>query len=663
MLPRAEFDVEAALGCRAPDRRRRPGARGRRAATTPPSGSTASGHRACACPPTSSPTRWIALDPAVRAALEESIRRARLVHADQRRTDTTTQVTDGGTVTERWVPVDRVGPLRARRPGGLPEQRRHERRPRPARRGAEPGGRQPAAGRPRRLAAPHHPRRLRPARRRRGVGDGRCPGRRGVRVRGRGRRRRLRAGQPRHRAGQHLRRGGQADAQGRHRHRRRGRPHRDRGARRRQRGCRARRRPTSCPRPSTTRWLPRCSSPTHAELADAVEGALARRVAATKHTERVGTALAGTPVGHRARRRPRRRARPRQRLRRRAPRDPDPGRRRASPPGCATPGRCSSAPGRRSASATTAPGPTTCCRPAGVRATAAGCRCSRSCAASTSSRTRREALREVGATSSPWPRRGPPRPRRGGARAPPRDRPDVVTGPGPERPDPGPPLGRRGDAASRPAGRTPYGAPQLDVPVALNTNENSYAVPPRRRRGHDRRRGRRRGRASTATRTASSPPCGRPWPPTSRAAARRSRATRSGRATAPTRCSCTCSRPSAGPGARRWASRRPTRCTRSSRRRRARRGSTGCAGSAAGERSTSTRHPPSCRCVEHRPDVVFLCSPNNPTGTALDLDVVVAVHDAAEGALVVVDEAYAEFARPGTPERPHPARADGRGSS
>ncbi|MGG5260974.1 histidinol-phosphate transaminase [Phycicoccus avicenniae] len=52
---------------------------------------------------------------------------------------------------------------------------------------------------------------------------------------------------------------------------------------------------------------------------------------------------------------------------------------------------------------------------------------------------------------------------------------------------------------------------------------------------------------------------------------------------------------------------------------------------------------------EHRPDVVFLCSPNNPTGTALDLDTVVAVHDAADGALVVVDEAYAEFARPGTP--------------
>ncbi|WP_299037357.1 histidinol dehydrogenase [uncultured Pseudokineococcus sp.] len=49
------------------------------------------------------------LDPAVRAALEESVRRARLVHADQRRTDTTTQVVPGGTVTERWVPVGRVG--------------------------------------------------------------------------------------------------------------------------------------------------------------------------------------------------------------------------------------------------------------------------------------------------------------------------------------------------------------------------------------------------------------------------------------------------------------------------------------------------------------------------------------------------------------------------
>ncbi|MCQ4205817.1 histidinol dehydrogenase [Streptomyces longispororuber] len=49
------------------------------------------------------------LDPAVRAALEESIRRARIVHREQRRTGHTTQVVPGGTVTEKWVPVERVG--------------------------------------------------------------------------------------------------------------------------------------------------------------------------------------------------------------------------------------------------------------------------------------------------------------------------------------------------------------------------------------------------------------------------------------------------------------------------------------------------------------------------------------------------------------------------
>ncbi|MBH1936284.1 histidinol dehydrogenase [Streptomyces sp. AV19] len=49
------------------------------------------------------------LDPEIRAALEESIRRARLVHREQRRTDKTVTVVPGGTVTERWVPVERVG--------------------------------------------------------------------------------------------------------------------------------------------------------------------------------------------------------------------------------------------------------------------------------------------------------------------------------------------------------------------------------------------------------------------------------------------------------------------------------------------------------------------------------------------------------------------------
>jgi histidinol-phosphate aminotransferase len=47
---------------------------------------------------------------------------------------------------------------------------------------------------------------------------------------------------------------------------------------------------------------------------------------------------------------------------------------------------------------------------------------------------------------------------------------------------------------------------------------------------------------------------------------------------------------------------------------------------------------------EHQPDVVFLTSPNNPTGTALPLETIEAVCEAAPG-MIVVDEAYAEFAR------------------
>jgi histidinol-phosphate aminotransferase len=48
------------------------------------------------------------------------------------------------------------------------------------------------------------------------------------------------------------------------------------------------------------------------------------------------------------------------------------------------------------------------------------------------------------------------------------------------------------------------------------------------------------------------------------------------------------------------------------------------------------------------PHVVFVTSPNNPTGTAVALETIRAIHDATE-AMVVVDEAYAEFARAGTP--------------
>ncbi|QIG38096.1 histidinol-phosphate transaminase [Microbacterium sp. 4R-513] len=43
------------------------------------------------------------------------------------------------------------------------------------------------------------------------------------------------------------------------------------------------------------------------------------------------------------------------------------------------------------------------------------------------------------------------------------------------------------------------------------------------------------------------------------------------------------------------------------------------------------------------PDVVFLCAPNNPTGTPMGLDVIEAVYEATDG-VVIVDEAYFEFA-------------------
>ena len=49
------------------------------------------------------------LDPHIRTALEISAKRIRTVHNDQRRNETITKVVDGGSVTERWVPVDRVG--------------------------------------------------------------------------------------------------------------------------------------------------------------------------------------------------------------------------------------------------------------------------------------------------------------------------------------------------------------------------------------------------------------------------------------------------------------------------------------------------------------------------------------------------------------------------
>jgi len=50
----------------------------------------------------------------------------------------------------------------------------------------------------------------------------------------------------------------------------------------------------------------------------------------------------------------------------------------------------------------------------------------------------------------------------------------------------------------------------------------------------------------------------------------------------------------------------------------------------------------------NQPDVVFVTSPNNPTGTAVPRDLIEEIYDAAPG-MVVIDEAYAEFGRDGSP--------------
>jgi histidinol-phosphate aminotransferase len=71
---------------------------------------------------------------------------------------------------------------------------------------------------------------------------------------------------------------------------------------------------------------------------------------------------------------------------------------------------------------------------------------------------------------------------------------------------------------------------------------------------------------------------------------------------------------------------------------------------ARGEHFSLTAESAAAQVTEHRPNVVLLCSPNNPTGTALGLDVVEAVYEATEQhqGMVIVDEAYAEFALAGT---------------
>ena len=198
-------------------------------------------------------------------------------------------------------------------------------------------------------------------------------------------------------------------------------------------------------------------------------------------------------------------------------------------------------------------------------------------------------------------------------------------------------------------GRTAYGAPQLDVPVRLNTNENSYAVPAEV------------VSAITAAVAAVAPDLNR-YPD------REFTALREALAAYLSRTSGVALDPAqlwAGNGSNEVLlhlvqafggpdrvalgftpaySMHPiiTRTTGT-------RWVDGLRGVPGGGEFDLDAASAVAQVKEHQPQLVFLCSPNNPTGTALGLDVVEAVYEAAPTAVVVVDEAYAEFARPGTP--------------
>ena len=183
-------------------------------------------------------------------------------------------------------------------------------------------------------------------------------------------------------------------------------------------------------------------------------------------------------------------------------------------------------------------------------------------------------------------------------------------------------------------GLTAYGAPQLNVAIRLNTNENPY--PPPAELVDDLRE------SVTAAATSMNR-----YPDRDAVELRTELASylghdldvsrRSGRPTAPTRCCSNCCRRSAARAHR--ARLRAVVLDAPADRDRDRHH---LAGIAARRGLHVVGSDAAAAVQQHAPDVVFLCSPNNPTATALDPSVLAAVLDEAPG-MVVVDEAYAEF--------------------
>jgi histidinol-phosphate aminotransferase len=189
-------------------------------------------------------------------------------------------------------------------------------------------------------------------------------------------------------------------------------------------------------------------------------------------------------------------------------------------------------------------------------------------------------------------------------------------------------------------GRSPYGAPQLDVPVRLNTNENSYPVPDavvdaiaKAVQGELRDLNRYPDRDAVALRTDLADYLGHDLTLANVWAANGSNEVQQQLLQA-----------FAGPGRTALGfgpsySMHPLLAAGTG---------TRWIGALRDPDFGLTPDSAVAQLRQHDPDVVFLCSPNNPTGTALDREVVDAVLAVAKG-MVVVDEAYAEFARPGTP--------------